>query len=270
MTSSTSSCSSIRRAIVYAPETSTDLRQFIQTVADHFTEQGTVIYNERNQIRVLDVNGQAVNVKKFCVPPTGNRLLYSFGIRTPKAVAAYRHALAIIQKGFHTPRPYGYILERKNGLLAHSYLITQQLTDYQTLGYANTPKQLIRELARYVARLHENGLLHLDLTPNNVLFKKEGTQYQFSLVDTNQFVVKKKPIPAVQALPYLIQLFLERKDLLHFISAYAYCRNLNPKYCYRVAVQLREGRSLYSRIKKKLKKLPFSRFFETNRLGKPS
>lgn len=268
MTSSTSSCSSIRRAIVYAPETSTDLRQFIQTVADHFTEQGTVIYNERNQIRVLDVNGQAVNVKKFCVPPTGNRLLYSLGIRTPKAKAAYCKALTIRQRGFPSPQPYGYILERKRGLLTHAYLITEHLTDYQALAYKGTPKSLIRQVARFMAQLHEKGLLHRDLTPNNVLFKKEGDKYQFSLVDVNQFIIQKKPIPASKAMPYLIQLFLGRKDLRHFITAYSYCRHLNPKYLYLTAVRLRRGRTFYSRLKKLLKKLPGARLVQTNRLGK--
>lgn len=270
MTSEPSSRVDIHRTIVCASETPAPIRRFMQTVADVFTEQGTVIYNERNQIRVSEVNGQAVNVKKFCVPPTGNRLLYSLGIRTPKAVAAYRHARIISQRGFHTPLPYGYILEKKHGLLTYSYLITRQLTDYQTLGYSNTPKQLIRELARYMAQLHENGLLHRDLTPNNVLFKKEGDEYRFSLVDVNQFIIRKKSIPAAQALPYLIQLFLERKDLLHFITAYAFCRKLNAKHCYQTALQLRGGRTLYSRIKRGLKKMPFAQLFQTRRLNKPS
>ena len=151
-------------------------------------------------------------------------------------------------------------------MLTYAYLVTEQLAGYQTLGYDNTPKILIRQLARYIARLHEKGMLHRDLTPNNILFKNEGGEYCFALVDVNRFILQKKAISATKALPYLIQLFLERKELMHFITAYAYCRKADPKYCYRTALQLRGGRTAYSRFKKLLKKIPGAHLFQTKRL----
>ena len=228
-------------------------------------EQGTLIYNARNQIRVTTYQGHALNIKKFCIPPIFNRILYSVGVRSPKAKTAYANALKIRERGFQTPLPYGYILEKENGLLKHSYLVTQQLDGYQTLG-KDIPKSLIRRTAQYLSQLHEKGMLHLDLTPNNILYKQEGDNYLFSLVDVNQFYFQKKPLLPIQVMPYMIQLFPERKDLLHFITAYAYCRKADPKYCYRAAVQLRSGRTAYSRLKKMLKKIPGAHLFQTKRL----
>ncbi len=229
-------------------------------------EQGTLIYNARNQIRVATYQGIELNIKKFCIPPIFNRILYSIGVRTPKAKTAYANALKIRERGFYTPLPYGYILEKENGLLGHSYLVTQQLDGYQTLRSKDIPKTLIRRTAQYLSQLHEKGMIHLDLTPNNILYRQEGENFLFSLVDVNQFYFQKKPLLPIQVLPYMIQLFPERKNLLHFITAYAYCRKADPKYCYRTAMQLRSGRTAYSRLKKLLKKLPGAHLFQTKRL----
>ena len=203
---------------------------------------------------------------KYCIPPIFNRILYSVGLRTPKAKTAYANALKIRECGFHTPLPYGYILERENRLLTHSYLVTQQLNGYQTLQSKDMPKYLIRRTAEYLAQLHEKGMLHMDLTANNILYKQQGNDYLFSLVDVNQFYFQKKPLHPIQVLPYMIQLFPQRKDLLHFITAYAYCRKTDSKSCYRAAVQLRSGRTAYSRLKKILKKIPGATLLQTKRL----
>ena len=229
-------------------------------------EQGALIYNARNQIRVITYQGETLNIKKFCIPPIFNRILYSIGLRTPKAKTAYANALKIRERGFHTPLPYGYILEKENRLLGHSYLVTQQLDGYQTLRIRDLPKSLIRRTAEYLAHLHEKGMLHRDLTANNILYKQQGNDYLFSLVDVNQFYFQKKPLRAIQVLPYMIQLFPQHKDLLHFITAYAYCRKIDSKSCYRTAVQLRNGRTAYSRLKKILKKIPGARLLQTKRL----
>ena len=100
---------------------------FIAQVPALFDNGGTLIHNARNQIRVFDVNGLPVNIKKYCIPPIVNRLLYSVGWRTPKAVSTYRNALKILENGFLTPRPYGYILERKRGVLGFSYFISEHV-----------------------------------------------------------------------------------------------------------------------------------------------
>ena len=73
---------------------------FTAKLPDFFPNNGTVIHNARNQIRVFDVNGHKINVKKFCIPPIVNRILYSLGWRTPKALTTYRNAQEILKELF--------------------------------------------------------------------------------------------------------------------------------------------------------------------------
>ena len=90
---------------------------FVGTLPDFFSQKGEIIHNARNQIRVFSVNNRKINVKKFCIPPIVNRILYSLGWRTPKAVSTYKNAQEILKRGFHTPAPYGYRIERTGGLI---------------------------------------------------------------------------------------------------------------------------------------------------------
>jgi len=60
------------------------LATFVETVHFQFEKTGTVIYKQRNEIRVLDVNGYAINVKRFKVPHLLNRIVYTF-FRSSKA-----------------------------------------------------------------------------------------------------------------------------------------------------------------------------------------
>ena len=90
---------------------------FTARLPETFTAGGEIIHNARNQIRVFDVGGRKINVKKFCIPPIVNRILYSLGWRTPKAKTTFLNAQQILKRGFHTPTPYGYRIERKGGLI---------------------------------------------------------------------------------------------------------------------------------------------------------
>ena len=65
---------------------------FIQQLPESFPQHGRIIHNARNQIRVYELEDQEINVKKFCIPPIFNRILYSLGWRTPKAKTTFLNA----------------------------------------------------------------------------------------------------------------------------------------------------------------------------------
>lgn len=240
---------------------------FIAQIPPVFFERGEIIYNRRNQIRVLDRNGEKINVKKYGIPSVFNRILYSLGIRTPKAERAFENAKKLADKGISTPAPYAYIIEKKRGILSFSYFVSQHI-EGTPIGYQSHSKELIAQMARFTAKMHEKGAIHRDYTPNNVLVSQKDGKYIFSLVDTNQCVFSKKPIPVSQALPYLIQLFLKKKELFYFVAEYARCRGANPKICRNTAVQLRKIRSGYSELKKVLKQIPGAHLLTPKRLDK--
>lgn len=251
---------------IYQPEKSPLPADFIENVPELFGREGTLIHNARNQIKVFDVNGQKINVKKFCIPPIVNRILYSIDWRTPKAQATWQNAQKILENGFLTPRPYGYILEKKNGLLNFSYFISEQIDDREPLGYRPHSDELILALARYTAALHEKGLVHVDYTPNNILFKKENGQYSFLLVDINRFHFYNRPLAPEEVVENLMKPFHDDEQLSKFVRFYAQIRHADETLLKQV-LRRRHLRNAYDTFKKALKKIPFASLFINKPLG---
>lgn len=231
-------------------------QDFLENLPQYFPNNGTIIHHARNQIRVMEINGQNINVKKYCIPPIVNRVLYSIGLRRPKAKSTYVNAQEIIKRGFSTPKPYAYILERKKGLLYHSYFISEQVEGVKPIGHHCTDKKLIAALAEYTAKLHESGLMHKDFTPGNILYKEENGKYHFVLVDINRFHCKKKPIGFGGTCKNLMQPLSNDELIKFFVFEYAKHRKINTAIVWPYVYFLRHYRNLYDRTKRALKRLP--------------
>ena len=166
------------------------LRSFIETLPARFAE-GKEIHQGRNSIRVFRVDGWELNVKRYRRPNFFNRLVYTF-LRAPKGLRAYRYPQRILAAGFETPVPVAYMEQRRGGLIDVSYFVSIQCPysrRFYEFGNARlTPEvsDIVRSFARFTARLHEAGILHLDYSPGNVLFDRVEGEWRFSLVDTNR------------------------------------------------------------------------------------
>ena len=69
------------------------LREWIQSIPSRFSEEGEVIYNARNQIRLFTApDGTELCVKRFHTPAELNDWIYMYW-RKPKAVRAYLNAI---------------------------------------------------------------------------------------------------------------------------------------------------------------------------------
>ena len=237
---------------------------FMDTLPDFFSKSGTVIHNARNQIRVFDVENKKINVKKFCIPPIVNRILYSLGWRTPKALATYKNAQEILKRGFHTPAPYGYRIERKGGLINYSYFASEQIENMRPIRDGGNDPELIRALAQYTADMHAKGLFHRDFTPGNILYRAENGQYHFSLVDINRFRFFDGPVPARLVKRNLMQPFYYDEPLRDFVREYAKITQWKGDL-ENAVLRNRHLRNLYNDIKRALKKIPGVSLF----LGKP-
>lgn len=228
---------------------------FVQTLPDFFGTQGDIIHNARNQIRVFDVQGHKINVKKFCIPPIVNRILYSLGWRTPKALTTYRNAQEILKRGFHTPAPYGYRIERKGGLINFSYFVSEQVENMRPIRDGGTAPALIQAVAKYTADMHAKGLFHRDFTPGNILYREENGNYYFSLVDINRFRFFDGPVPRHLVLRNLMQPFYQEAALKELVREYCQYAGL-AENIETAVLRRRHFRNFYDSTKRKLKKIP--------------
>lgn len=178
-------------------------RDFLLAIPSRMDDEGTWIYGgRRNLIKsFVAPDGTVLVVKRYHKPKGINMLVYSWGIRKPKGERAYRYAGILKEHGIETPEPVAYIENRRCSLLLDSYLITLQCPYPHRLyemGDA-TPEvyePMAKALADFTAHMHDEGILHLDFSPGNILWEKvEDTTtddrrptaiYHFSLVDINR------------------------------------------------------------------------------------
>lgn len=167
------------------------LEPILRNLPDLFIQQGRTIYKSRNELRVLELKDISVNVKQYHTPIFINRIVYTF-FRRSKASRAYEYAMILKDKGFGTPDPIAYLELKSKGLLCGSYFVSRQISDFRMMReFANGSdiigrEDIITALGVLVARLHQAGILHLDLSVGNVLFKKDERGIHFWLVDLNR------------------------------------------------------------------------------------
>ncbi|MBR5725579.1 MAG: aminoglycoside phosphotransferase [Muribaculaceae bacterium] len=168
------------------------LREWLERLPEDFEQLGEVIYDKRNQLRVIQApDGTLVNAKRYCVPHAVNRVVYSLGIRQPKGRRAFLYPARLLERGIDTPEPIAYIERRHCGLLGLSYFVSVQSTLGHTLyemgdAREGTYEELADALGRYTATMHDSEVLHLDYSPGNILWDKDEQGYRFAVVDINR------------------------------------------------------------------------------------
>ena len=148
---------------------------------DRFLMADRVLKTGRNEIRLTD---DGVVIKSFAVPRGWKRLLYTW-LRASKACRSYRIAQRL---GDRTPQPLGYQELHRHGWLSHSYYACRLSDCPYTFKDLRQPDFLDRErhlraIARFTARLHEEGILHTDYSQGNILFNEAD---RIQLVDLNR------------------------------------------------------------------------------------
>lgn len=235
-------------------------KDFLARLPEMFTSEGKTIYKGRNEIKTFTVEGRTVCVKKYSVPPFLNRVLYSLGLRTPKAKRTYENAAKILERGFKTPAQWGYVIVRQNGWIGESYSVGEFVDNARTVGQDKQNEDLIRAFAHYTAAKHAKGLMHRDYILNNILYTHDEKGYDFTLIDVNRFVFQNKPIRGFLQSVNLMQPFHEQDELKRFVTAYEEEVALPGMLVSRVS-RFRWWRNKYSRLKRLLKKLPGAQRF---------
>ena len=165
------------------------LKSFITKIPVLFEQEGELVYIARNQLRQYSVEGYDVIVKRYKQPHFINRIAYTY-IRPSKAKRAYEYAFKLLELGINSPAPIAYIEQYKSGLLTYGYFISIYEKKYSVIrdfmSGIQTDDSLLKELSYYISELHNKGVLHLDMSPGNILYYKEGTNYNFTLIDINR------------------------------------------------------------------------------------
>jgi tRNA A-37 threonylcarbamoyl transferase component Bud32 len=207
------------------------LNKFISEIPVLFEQEGSLVYIARNQLRHYSVGGYDVIVKRYKQPHLINRIAYSY-LRPSKAKRAYEYAFRLLKLGVDSPAPIAYIEEYSCGLLTYGYFISIYEKDYSLIRELMAGNQedapLIKALSLYIAELHHKGVLHLDMSPGNILYKKEGDDFHFTLIDINrmQFLSTVSKIRRFKSFKRLS----EDKDTLTTVAGfYAAAAGLNEK-----------------------------------------
>lgn len=170
-----------------------ELRDFVESLPTIFEREGSTIRRARNEVKVFDVDGLLVNVKRYCRPPyLFNRVVYNL-FRESKAERAYYYALRLLELEINTPDPIAYIEESHGLLLGYCYFVSIQVPYkrcYDEFVGAETLTSegavILSAFGRYTADIHQKGILHKDYSPGNILYDMKDGEPEFCLIDINR------------------------------------------------------------------------------------
>ena len=162
-------------------------------VIKNFNYSGTLIFKERNTLRKIDIPTLGtLAVKSFKKPHLINRYIYT-NFRPSKASRSYYNAKKLLSKGIHTPTPLAYFEEKKNGKLLRSFYFSEYYAYDFTFRELIEKRDLfpdwnliIQSFTEFIYKVHNASILFKDLSPGNVLIRKNGNVYEFSLIDLNR------------------------------------------------------------------------------------
>lgn len=146
---------------------------------------------DRNSLKLFDLNGLTLNIKSFRIPNTINQIAYRF-FRKSKAQRSFEYANKLTKLGIGTPQPIAFYEFKTPFLFKKSYYISAQLdcdlTYRELTTHLNYPNHeaILRAFTRFTFDLHEKNIHFLDHSPGNTLIKLNNGDYKFYLVDLNR------------------------------------------------------------------------------------
>ncbi len=150
--------------------------EFVRSIPFQFERTGKLIYDSRNQVRLFDMNGQTLVVKRFKVPMLHQRIDYTF-IRPSKAKRAYLFALRLAELDISTPDPIACVETYRHGLFYYGYFVSAFCGDpdarFLREDYVGHD-DLIDAIVRFIVDMNEKGFIHGDMNLSNFLYRKDS------------------------------------------------------------------------------------------------
>lgn len=234
------------RRIVLAERVAQHLsfRQFVEQLPEAFCQQGKVIHNGRNKIRLMDVRDlnipgiSEVVVKRYHRPNIFQKMDYSF-FRKPKCRKAFYNTKEIRRRGLPAVEELAYMEIWKNHLFQYGFFISMKapgvrldhlVIDLQEQGNKGAIQSIISQFALLLKRMHEQGILYNDMNCGNVLCKQNDQtgSWDFCLVDTNRAHLynEHRPLPLNACIPDIILMNPKMGTVESFITEYLQKRGM--------------------------------------------
>lgn len=222
------------------------MRDFLLALPQRMDKEGEYVYGgKRNLIkRFQSPNGEPLIVKRYHRPRFLNRFVYSWNLRKPKGVRAFQYATILRKHGIDTPEPVAYLEERREGLLRESWLITLQCPYAHLLYEMGTAEPDVYEpvakaLAAFTAHMHEEGIVHKDFSPGNILWDKDKDGHiVFSLVDINRMYFG--PVDIHRGCANFARLWGPKRFIELLVCAYARLRHFDEPQALGIALAARK------------------------------
>ena len=214
-----------------------ECRTFVEALPQIFrSNRGSVIYKRRNELRVLESEGHLFVVKSFAIPNLLNRLVYGT-LRRSKAQRSFEYAQMLMSKGIESPRPVAWMSERSGLLFGRSYFVSEKSAcpyTYNDIIRGALPaadeERYLRLIAQMVARLHNGGMVHQDLSRGNILF---GDGDRVELIDLNRLRFHSVDIDEGCS-NFAERLPASEHQRRLMAQAYAQARGFDADECYRL------------------------------------
>ena len=220
-------------------ESNADCQYFIEAWPQIFrTRLGSVIYKRRNELRLLSFHGREFVVKQFAVPNIINRLVYG-RLRKSKAQRSYEYASLLLSKGIGSPKPVAWMTVRDGLLFGRSYYVALKSDCHYTYNdiLAGTldseeERRYLVLIAQATARLHDEGMVHMDFSRGNILFGNDRVEF----IDLNRIRFHEVGIEEgcrnfAERLPATVE---QRRTMA---DAYAQARGFDPQTCLRLMME---------------------------------
>jgi hypothetical protein len=221
-----------------------------------FENSSIVLQDARNKIKQVSYNDADYVVKSFKRPTILRAIFYTL-FRRSKAQRSYDYSLKIAN---FVPRALGFVEFYQHKLLTKSYFISELFAyDFTVrealidLTFANREK-VFRSFAKFSFELHQQGILHKDFSPGNILIKRQGTEFEFKVIDINRMSFGVLSTP--QRMKNFSMLWASDADLDRIVTEYALLANLDLAMCLAMANRYNQRNKRFKNFKKPLKGRP--------------
>ena len=201
------------------------LKSFIEDLPGKFDVSGKILYNKRNVVKLFDIDGLPVVVKRYKVPLFVQRVAYTW-FRPSKAKRAYLYAMKLKELCVSTPEPFGYIETTRCGLFRQGYFLSSY-TEHDSLK--NHRDEMLADrvffdaYVRFLIEMHDRGFMHGDQNLTNILFWKEDDDYRFEVIDINRSHFISNPCQ-LECLKNLMRITRDRSLSGKIVGRYAEIR----------------------------------------------